>query len=369
MFKIHEKQKKYGLSKFLLISLSIFSIQVAHSTTVQTIPPYLERELIDNNITGISIATIHHNRISPVENWGLADKESDRPITDTTLFSAASLSKTVFSYIVMQLVDEHKLDLDTPLYHYDPEEITDNPQYKLITARIVLSHRTGFPDWRPKGGKLTISFKPGERFSYSGEGYAYLQKAVESIEKQPLSVIADRRVFQPLGMTHSTYVSTFSPLMAEGYGNDGKRHDPFSSSGNAAYSLMTTAGDYALFLQAIMNGKSLSTQILQIMENPEVTVDADCTYCTDHPSGHPSKTLSWALGWGVEKADNHTYLWHWGDNTFFKAFVYMDPKNKNALVYFTNSENGLAIAPLMIWKTMGVRTQTLKWLDYKTVEY
>lgn len=352
---------------FLLILLSVCSVQPAHATTERACLPGLSHEMEDNNIVGLSMATIRHGQIDFVENCGLAEKEAHIPVTDNTLFSAASLSKPVFSYIVMQLVDEHKIDLDTPLYKYYPEEITDDPQYRFITPRIVLSHKTGFPDWRPKGGQLSIFFKPGERFSYSGEGYVYLQKIVENIEKAPLSTIAFKRVFQPLGMTHSTYVSSPSPLMAEGYDNGGKRHDPFFSAGNAAYSLMTTARDYALFLQAVLGGKGLSTNALQVMESAQSSIDMACTYCTDHPPQRLSPTLSWGLGWGIEKTEGVNFLWHWGDNSFFKAFVYMNPKTQDAIVYFTNSENGLSVASHLVWQSMGIYTQTLKWLNYKAL--
>lgn len=369
MFEKRGRQITSPWTGFFLILLSIGSVRPAHATTEQTCPSGLSHEMEDKNIVGLSMATIRHGQIVLIENCGLADKEARIPVTDNTLLSAASLSKPVFSYIVMQLVDEHKIDLDTPLYKYYPEELTDDPQYRFITPRIVLSHRTGFPDWRPKGGKLSIFFKPGERFSYSGEGYVYLQKTVENIEKAPLGAIAFKRVFQPLGMTHSTYVSAPSPLMAEGYDNGGKRHDPFFSAGNAAYSLMTTARDYALFLQAVLSGKGLSANALHVMESAQSSIDMACTYCTDHPPQRPSPSLSWGLGWGIEKTKGVNFLWHWGDNSFFKDFVYMNPKTQDAIVYFTNSENGLSVAPHLVWQSMGVHTQTLKWLNYKTVDF
>lgn len=354
------------LAALFVAPLCLFFIPATYAAPQQALSSNLAHKLQDNKIIGFSIAVIENNKLSFLENSGFSNKEKNIPVTDNTLFSAASLSKTVFSYIVMQLVDEHKIDLDTPLYKYFPEKISDNIEYKSITARIVLSHKTGFPDWRPKGEKLNIYFTPGERFSYSGEGYVYLQKAVEHIEKLSLNTIAQKRVFEPLGMVHSTYVSGPVPNAAQGYDNNGNPHAPFTSSGNAAYSLLTTNKDYALFLQAIMNGKGLSHMALHTMESPQSKIDTSCTYCTEHPMQHASDTLAWGLCWGIETINKHAYLWHWGDNTFFKAFVYIDQQKKNAVVYFTNSENGLAIAPLIIEQTIGIHTGTIKWLDYKT---
>lgn len=352
------------ISIFTIISVSLcVTIGCTQDQKILNSDMYLS--LNKNGIVGFSAALIQNDKIISIENYGFSNKETHIPVTDKTLFSAASLSKTIFSYIVMQMVDENKINLDTPLYKYLPEKLTLDSRYKSITARMVLSHRTGFPDWRPKGEVLKIYFQPGERFSYSGEGYVYLQKIIENIEKQPLATIAQRRVFTPLGMTHSTYVSDSLPYVAIGYDNSGKPHNPFVSSGNAAYSLLTTAKDYALFLQAIMNGNGLSANAIQNMESDQSILDKECTYCTDHPLGFPSSTLAWGLGWGIEKINGHRYLWHWGDNTYFKAFVYMDPENKNSIVYFTNSENGLSIAPFLIKQAMGVQTHTLKWLNYK----
>ncbi|CEF40277.1 beta-lactamase [Acetobacter senegalensis] len=315
-------------------------------------------------IPGLSIAVIHNNAIQWTHEFGVADKEKNTPVTAQTLFSAASLSKPVFAYIVLQLSDEGKIDLDTPLFQYWPNEITDDPRLKSITARIVLSHRTGFPDWRPHGGQLKIHFQPGERFSYSGEGYVYLQKVIEYIEKKPLADSAQDRVFGPLQMVHSTFFSHTVPETAKGYDDTGAPHDPFESTGNAAYSLQTTAEDYALFLKAVLDGKGLKPATLRMMESPQSTLTMLCTYCTDQPPAPPSSTLFWGLGWGIERIGGHSYLWHWGDNIFYKAFVAMDLQHHDAMVYFTNSQNGLAIAPSLLKETLGINPLSLKWLGY-----
>ena len=157
-----------GFSALLLLSSPDCHAQAKSlSALTQEIPPLMKKA----DIPGLSIAIIQNGVLSWVHNFGVADRERNTPVTDQTLFSAASLSKTVFAYIVLQLSEEGKIDLDTPLSHYWPTPITDDPRLNRITARIVLSHRTGFPDWRPHGGQLKMYFKPGERFSYSGQGY------------------------------------------------------------------------------------------------------------------------------------------------------------------------------------------------------
>src|SRR5262249_49289907 len=119
-------------------------------------------------IPGISIAVIKDFEVVYHRGFGVKNTATREPVDDDTVFEAASMTKPVFAYTVLRLVDRGVLDLDTPLYTYLPyEDIAHDDRYKLITARMVLTHRTGFPNWRT--GKLDIKFTPGTQVSYSGE--------------------------------------------------------------------------------------------------------------------------------------------------------------------------------------------------------
>ena len=116
---------------------------------------------------------------------GYADVEEKLPITAETIFEGASLSKSVFAFFVLTYVEEGKLSLDKPLYEYLPyDDIDHDDRYKKIIARMVLSHRSGFPNWRrdEADGKLKIKFEPGTQYHYSGEGYQYLAMVLRHIE-------------------------------------------------------------------------------------------------------------------------------------------------------------------------------------------
>ena len=131
-----------------------------------------------SNVPGVSIALIQHGKTIWVHGFGVKEAGTSQPVTGETVFEAASLSKPVFAYGVLKLVDQGKLRLDVPLTIYLPKPyIPGDQRLAKITARIVLSHRTGFPNWRD-GDSLPLYFTPGERFSYSGEGYIYLQRVV-----------------------------------------------------------------------------------------------------------------------------------------------------------------------------------------------
>ena len=158
-------------------------------------------------VPGLSIAVIRDGKTAWIGYLGLRSEATEKPVTRSTVFNVGSLSKPVFAYGVLKLVDAGKLKLDEPLAPYLPKEFVEgDPRFKQITARFVLSHRTGFPNWPGDGQPLTIHFTPGEKFSYSGAGMVFLQKAVEKITGKPLNDYMQEAVFGPLGMKHSSYV-------------------------------------------------------------------------------------------------------------------------------------------------------------------
>lgn len=319
------------------------------------------------DIPGLTIATVRSGKLAWHHNFGVKNAKTGEAVTDETIFEAASLSKPVFAYAVLKLVDQGKLGLDTPLSSYLPTPyIEGDDRLNKITPRFVLSHRTGFRNWRNDDG-LKIYFTPGERFSYSGEGFVYLQTVVEKIAGKPLNDLMNELVFTPLGMTSSSYTwrSDFDARTAFGHDFDGtadeiNRAEHF----NAASSLNTTSHDYALFLAAILNGTGLKPSTLREMETPQIAVDPQCTNCTDRTPGELSRNLFWGLGWGIEKQGSSKRLWHWGDNGNFKCFVVADPAHKSAAIMFTNSQNGLSIAPVVFREVTGRAPLafTLNWL-------
>ncbi|OLE97888.1 MAG: hypothetical protein AUG75_02980 [Cyanobacteria bacterium 13_1_20CM_4_61_6] len=315
---------------------------------------------------GLAISLIRNGKTTWVQGFGVKDAKTGQPVTTETVFEAASLSKPVFAYGVLKLVEQGKLGLDASLTTYLPTPyIADDGRLAKITARIVLSHRTGFPNWRGDDGSLPIYFTPGERFSYSGEGYIYLQRVVEHITGKPLNEYMTEAVFRPLGMADSSYVwrPDFNILTATGHDADGNPTElDKPKEAGAASTLNTTAKDYALFIDAILNGKVLKRSTLREMETPQIAVDPECRICIKREPKQLSKNLFWGLGWGIQRKDGMDDLWHWGDNGSFKAFVMMDPKTKSGVVLFANSANGLEIAKPIIDEAMGTDSLAFAWL-------
>ena len=312
-----------------------------------------EREIPElmrkGEVPGLSIAVVRKGKIVWDNAFGVTNVETKTPVEADSVFEAASLSKPVFGYMVLKLVDQKKIDLDTPLSTYLPGsyDVGDDARLSKITARRVLSHTTGFPNWRPNGSKtLAIHFPPGDRFSYSGEGFVYLARAVEQVTGEPFERTAERLVFEPLGMDQSSY--SWKPDYDEKMVT---RHDMTGSpsgqnresEGNPAASLRTTARDYARFVCAILEGKGLSKQSHEMMLTPQIHVDSSCVVCVDRPEGTRSTQISWGLGWGlIESAEGRSF-WHWGDNGNSKAFVVANTGSRDGFVMFANSTYGLSI--------------------------
>ena len=319
-------------------------------------------------VPALSMAVIRDAEIIWHGSFGVKSNRTKEAVNDSTVFQAASLSKTIFAYLVFKMVGNGKLDLDTPLANYLTEDYIENDaRVNKITARIVLSHTTGFPNWRPRDGELKIHFTPGEKFSYSGEGYVYLQKTIEHVTGKTLNVLMQERVFEPLGMRHSSFEwrDLFESNYAVGHAEFGVPidRDPMTK-GNAAFSLYTTARDYAKFLVAMMEGTGLKKESFRAMLTPQVRLDEDCSNCTNRKPSKLSDVNAWGLGWGLQTTEEGTSYWHWGDQGIFRCYTVAFEKQKIGLVYFTNSEGGLSIRNELVLAAIGGQHPAFAWMHY-----
>ena len=278
------------------------------------------------------------------DETGKADYEKE------AIFQAASLSKVVFAYIVMKMYDKGEIDIDRPLYEYtDIDRFVDKDMAKKLTARLILMHRSGIDDWAASPSSdewptapIKFTFPVDSIFGYSGEGYAFLQRAVEAIKGKDIQQIAKEYVFEPLDMPLSAYewIPEFEGITTASVKRNGEsqgvRQFPRQ---NVAYTLRTCANDYSNFIRAIMEGKGLSQKSHALMITP----------CSGPATQFPPKvrpvdeknSIFWGLGIGIDE-DKHygRVLWHWGDNGNTKALFIIIPSQKKTLVYFANSGAG-----------------------------
>lgn len=346
--------------------------------------PELPRLLSLAFVPGASVAVLAGDRIT-TQVAGVTRAQEGGPVTEETVFEAASLSKPVFAYLVHTLAREGTLDLDRPLREYLPLPNASDTVAQAITARHLLSHTSGWRNWRfAREHTLTADFTPGARWSYSGEGYYFLQRVVERVTGRGILRLTRERIFEPLGMTRSAFMwepsldanrahphsnravpmESFNARLSRGFRaaaeragrtmdtwthEDAERALPGIDANmlllpnfllpNVAGSLLTTPTDYAKFLRHLL----ATPAVLDAMLTPQVVL-------TD--------AVKWGLGVGLQteeggRAATPPLFWHWGDNPGFKDFMLADPATRSAVVVFTNGNNGRAIYERVVRATRG----------------
>lgn len=323
-------------------------------------------------VPGATVALIEGRAVVWQGAFGTKNAATGEPMTLDTVFEAASLSKPVFAYGVMKLVGRGLLDLDKPLIGYidDPSLFEaypptrdGDPRYRKITARHVLTHSTGFPNWFQ--GRMVIRFEPGERFSYSGEAYSLLAAVVGKITGKTFNDLMAETVFTPLGMGDSSYVwlDTYDKRFSAAHDSLGGRVDRRKMSrATPGASLYTTSADYAKFLAALLNGEGLTETAWKAMLSPQIDVPAG--------NGSPEKAFDWGLGVGVQETEKGPGFWHWGDNGEFQSYFEVLTAEKRGLIVFLNGVNGQAVSRAVIQAVLGLSRPAIAtaYFDYPSID-
>jgi CubicO group peptidase (beta-lactamase class C family) len=266
--------------------------------------------------------------------------------TDRSIFNVASLTKPVTAWVALKLVAQGKLTLDEPLYKYwtDPDIAADT-NTKRITTRYVLSHQTGFKNWRwfNENKKLGFDFEPGKGYNYSGEGYEYLRKALEAKFNKPLQQLAEALIFKPLKLKDTRYTwqqSIDTSRYAKNYAANGTTYETVkNNTANAADDLLTTVEDYGYLLTALLNNKVVGKKLFATMATPQV-----------------ASVKGKHFGLGVEIyqfKDGSTALAHGGSDEGVRAIFFLLPKSKDGLLIITNSDTGASLYEGLIKHYLG----------------
>lgn len=338
-------------------------------------------------VPAIGMAVVERGEVVWARNLGVTNAETRTPVADDTLFEDASLSKPVFAYLVLQLADQGVIDLDAPLVRYRRMDyLADHPWVDLVTARDVLRHSTGMPNWRkdPAHEKLAPAVKPGTRIDYSGEAMFWLQLVVEKLTGESLDDSMQRLLFGPAGMRDSSYTwskeiaarsvyghravedeetgmppqmlrDTWNaaqtvadrwgkPLSAWRYADaaralpevqaitpKGLVNWPGDILANAAASLRTTPTDYARFMALMVRAPRAPWQIGEATRRAMLSKQIDV----------PGRWTGKGLGWNLETTPRGPVFYHSGSNGgIFKNFALGDLAGERALVALTNGGSG-----------------------------
>src|ERR1700674_557971 len=332
-------------------------------------------------VTGAGIAILNDGKIVYLKTYGFRDLKNSRPLTPSSVMSAASFSKVAFAYMVMQLVQEGVFDLDKPVYQYLPKplpeyggyrDLTGDERYKKITARMLLDHTSGFPNWRRFNDdrKLHIHFEPGSRFAYSGEGIALLQLIVETVTKKPLADLMRERVFQPFGMTRTGMVWSlrFESDHANGYDEQENSLGPQRRlRADSAGSMLTTPADFSLFMQAVLQGQGLRKETKELMLSPQIQILSKHEFpplSSETTDENKPIRLSYGLGWGLYWTPYGKAFFKEGHDEGWRNYTVCFDDARTGIVIMTNSSNGEGLFKELLETLLKNNYTPIEWEGY-----
>ena len=342
---------KTKLTFFIIAVVGLMNTAFAQKDTIQTsLLRDIPTLMAENHVPCVGVGVIENGKIKWIKNFGNLQK--GHPAPDNALFNIASQTKPVTAMLTLKLVETGQWDLDEPLAHYwiDPD-IAGDPYLMKLTTRLVLSHQTGFPNWRSDNGgtKLYFKFEPGTASGYSGEGFEYLRRALEAKFHKSLAVLMDSLLFKPLGMKDTYYWSDRldTNRFAMWHDGQGKRYSTsIQTPVNAADDLITTIADYCRLGIYAMDLADKGGPVYGEM------IKAQRRTKPGNASG---------LGWGlVDGLPGGEYaLQHGGSDIGVRTMAVFLPKSKSGVVVMTNADNGEFICDRVIKRALAAGTQIL----------
>jgi CubicO group peptidase (beta-lactamase class C family) len=341
---------------YLLYLLSILAIYVLAGCAHTPVPDpraRMEESLKKHKAAAVGIAVIKANEITWTGTFG--EQAPGVVATSATMFNVASLAKPITAEVAMRLVSAGKLSLDESVTDtwIDPD-IANDPRHKKLTPRLLVSHQTGFPNWRfqNKDKKLAFNTEPDNGFTYSGEGYEYLRRFMEKKTGKSFEALVAETVFTPIGMVNASFSerSWMAGRYALPMNRDGefKRADLAKEGmANAADNLFVTINDYAKFMIAIVKNEGLNPAIAAERTRKQVEIPAPDA-CKPLPdkltvSGCPDIT-EFGLGWITYRFGDRKIVSNSGNDWGEFAIVYIEPATGNGMVIFVNGGNGVPVA-------------------------
>ena len=354
------------------------------------------KRLMDTaKIQGLDLAIINNKKVVYIKSYGYKNELKNIKLDTNSIMYAASLSKAVFGFLTMKLVQEKLLNLDRPLYLYLDKPIPeyenfsglkDDDRWKLITARMCLSQTSGLPNVKQFNPIETdpiwdtsavnkIYFTPGTKYAYSGEGFKLLQLVEEEITKMKLDELATQKVFLPIGMYKTGYVwhDSFGNDVPIGHAeNGGQNIKSKKTVAVAGGSMVTTISDFSRFIEYILQGKGLQKKYFDEMITPQIKIFSKTQFPSisfDTTSENNAIHLSYGLGWGLM---NTIY-----GRAFFKEGGDDATKNYNinfidkgiSIIILTNSVNGSKIFKELLQTLIGDNFTPWKWEKWFPYDY
>jgi len=341
------------------------------------------------SVTGLAVSIFHCDKVSYQKAFGYSNFETKDSLDIDHIFYGASLSKSVFAYLVAQLVNEGKIDLDKPLNSYFDVELPDiiiekewrrlhdlrkDERYKKFTTRMCLSHSTGLPNWRwinNPDEKLRIHFDPGTNHSYSGEGIMLAQWLVEHITNEKLEDIAMNKIFEPLKMKNTDYLWRNDFKNHFCYGHSKKQEklpkDIETEDAAAAGSMETTIVDFTIFLQHILKLCKSNSEISKNLFSPAIRIKSKAQFgplAKEATSEYDNIELSYGLGWALLKSPYGFGAGRGGHSEGFQHYSIIFPEKGIGVALMSNSDNAEGVFKELLEITIADTFTPWKWKGY-----
>ncbi len=377
------KKTNFISGRYLLLAFLLFGSfsatgqkgNVAEGDLAVMLDELIPQWLDEFTVPGAAIALIENGKTRFVKGYGYADVKKKIPVTTQTGFNIGSISKTVAAWGVMKLVEEGKIDLDTPVEQYLTRWHLPDSEFNKdgVTPRRLLSHTAGlslhgYPGWGPGDelptieeslngknngpGDVRLIMEPGTRWKYSGGGYTIMQLVIEEITGKKFADYLQEAVLNPLGMDRSSYNIGAKILKASSH-----EHDAFGDpipfeyfTAEAAAGLHTTIADFAAFLEANLHSSDAAQPGRSVLQAQTVR---------EMMKAAPASDGSYGLGYSISQMDDIAggiLAGHGGANTGWHAYFKVNPATNDGFAMITNGGSG--------WN---VYTQAYcKWLEAKT---
>jgi CubicO group peptidase (beta-lactamase class C family) len=349
--------------------------------TAAEIERTMDRLMAAAHVPGVAIAIVNGGRVSYLGARGWRDVAAQQPLTVDTAIPGASFTKAAFAIMVMRLVEEGRLDLDRPIDRYlgkpvaeleDYGDLASDARHHQITARMLLGHTSGLPNWRRFNDdkKLDIKFDPGTRYSYSGEGIALLQQVVHTITDQSTTDRMDEQVFRRFGMPRTSMVwrPEFEADHVTAYDSDGKPFPPSRREHpDAAGSMSTTLRDWSALIAGLLRGEGLSAAMRSEMLRPQIRIYASHQFpvgSSEISHANDAIRLSYGLGWGVFFTPYGKAYFKEGHDDGVQSYCVSFDEAKAAIVIMTNSDNGESIFKELLATLIGDTFTPWQWENY-----
>lgn len=361
--------------------------------SVSEIDKIVKRLMDTANVQGLDLAILNNKKTVFIKSYGYKNKVQKELLDTNSVMYGASFSKAVFAYLTMKLVQEGIIELDKPLHQYLSKPIAEyeyfsdlksDDRWKLITARMCLSHTTGLPNVRwlhPTTGVedtlgiIKIYFKPGTKYAYSGEGLKLLQLVEEEITNKTVEGLAIEKVFTPIGMNRTGYIwhKEFDDNFAIGHLEDGtlnpkkKRTVPVASG-----SLVTTISDYSKFIEFVMEQKGLGKKLYNEMLSPQIKIYSKVQFPTitsETTTENKAIDLSYGLGWGLLKCKYGKAFFKEGHDDAWRNYNINFIDKGISIIIMSNSANGELIFKELLEAIIGDTFTPWKWESYFPYNY